>query len=269
MIGVVLCGACGRMGRAIVRETVRSRDIRLVAATEAPGSPMIGRDAGEVAGVGRIGVAVAGAGELERLIDEARPDVLVDFTVAEAAVENVRVAAGRGVQVVVGTTGFRAEQVEEMRRIVESSGITAIVSPNMAVGVNVLFELVERAARLLGPGYSAEVVEIHHEGKLDSPSGTALQIAEILSRGMGGLEVIAGRRANERRKGIYVHSLRLGDVVGEHTVVFAGGGERIEITHRAHGREAFASGVLRAVRYAFEHRGMGKICDMRDVLGLR
>lgn len=269
MIKVVLCGAAGKMGRAIVREISKSNDIKLVGAIEASDSQAVGSDAGLVAGTGSLGVQIVGTQDLERIIENTKPDVLIDFTVAHAAVKNVKIAAKHSVQVVVGTTGFTKEQLEEIENVVKESGITAVLSPNMSIGMNVFFELVRKAVRLLGKEYSAEVIEIHHREKRDAPSGTALRIAEILSKEMGGLEIIAGRTAEERRKGIYIHSLRIGDVVGEHTVIFAGSGERLEITHRAHGRETFAAGVLRAVRFVHENRKMGKVCDMRDVLELK
>ncbi|MEM2299653.1 MAG: 4-hydroxy-tetrahydrodipicolinate reductase [Candidatus Hadarchaeales archaeon] len=269
MIKVVLCGAAGKMGRAIIRELVKSDDVRLVGAIEAPDNPAVGSDAGLVAGTKSLGVQIVGTQKLERIIKKTKPDVLVDFTVAHAAVKNVKIAAKHGVQIVVGTTGFTKEQLEEIENAVKESGVTAVLSPNMSVGMNVLFELVKEAAKLLGKEYSVEIIEIHHKEKRDAPSGTALRIAEILSKEMGGLRIIVGRTSEEKREGIYIHSLRIGDVTGEHTVIFAGQGERLEITHKAHGRETFAAGVLRAVRFAYKHRKMGKICDMWDVLGLR
>lgn len=266
MIKVVLCGAAGKMGKTIIREIVKTNDIQLVGAVEAPNNPAVGSDAGVLAGVGNLGVKVSS--DLSETLRRSKPDVLIDFTVADAAVENVKTAAKHGVQVVVGTTGFGKEQMREIEEAVKKFGITAVISPNMSVGVNVLFDLVGRAAELLGREYSAEVIEIHHREKRDAPSGTALHIAEILAE-KSGAEIVAEELPSRKENVIRVHSLRLGDVAGEHIVVFAGRGERLEIVHRAHGRETFAAGVLKAVKYAYEHRGTGRIYDMRDVLGLR
>ena len=270
MIGVCLCGACGRMGRVLVRRISEQGDMRLVAAVEAPSSPFLGKDAGEVAGVGRLGVEVRGAGELEGVLRKSGARVMVDFTVAEAAVANVEVAARVGVPVVVGTTGFSQEQMERLRRAVGEGRIPAVISPNMAVGVNLFFRILSELARRLGREYDVEVVEIHHRGKLDAPSGTALRAARIVAESRGA-EVRVGRAEGKGRRGeeVVIHSLRGGDVVGEHTVIFAGPGERIELTHRAHGREAFAEGVLKAVRFVVERGRPGEILGMEDVLGLR
>ncbi len=270
MIEVCLCGACGRMGRVLVRKISEQGDMRLAGAVEAPNSPFLGRDAGEVAGVGRLGVEVRGAGELEGILRGLKGGVMVDFTVAEAAVANVEVAARVGVPVVVGTTGFSEEQMERMRRAIAEGGIPAVISPNMAVGVNLFFRLLSELARRLGKEYDVEVVEIHHRGKLDAPSGTALKAARIVAESRG-TEVRVGRGEGKGKRGgeVVIHSLRGGDVVGEHTVIFAGPGERIELTHRAHGREAFAEGVLKAIRFVVEKGKPGEILGMEDVLGLR
>lgn len=274
MIRVGLCGAAGRMGREIIKQIANQADMEIAAAVEAPNSSSLGKDAGEIAGVGPLGVEVQSAENLREVLEKKKVDVLVDFTRAEAAVENIRVAAGLGIPVVVGTTGFSAEQKAEVERIVRENGISAVISPNMSVGVNVFFKLVAETARMLGPEYEAEIVEIHHRGKLDAPSGTALKAAKLIASALGLKEdaIKTGRPAGKHEKHgreIYIHSIRAGDVAGEHTVVFAGPAERIELTHRAHHRETFAAGVVRAVRFLKERHDQKKIYDMWDVLGIQ
>jgi 4-hydroxy-tetrahydrodipicolinate reductase len=248
-------------------------DMKVVAAIDAPKTPQVGRDAGELAGAGKLGVEVVGAERLAEVLRENKPDVLVDFTNAEAAVQNVRVAAQEKIAVVVGTTGFTPKQLAGIKNSIEKSNIPAVMAPNMSVGVNVFFKLVGEAARLLGDGYDVEIIEAHHRHKIDSPSGTALRAAEIIAKelGLGKESIKCGRLAGRqpRAKGeIYIHSLRAGDIVGEHIVTFAAPGERVEIVHRAHSRETFAAGTLKAVRYVVERGKPGVVQDMRDVLGL-
>jgi 4-hydroxy-tetrahydrodipicolinate reductase len=274
MIKVAICGSCGKMGRLVVREVSKQRDMKVVAAIEAPNTPYLGQDVGEIAGVGKLDVLVVGAERLEEVLKQTKPDVMVDFTTADAAVQNIKTAAKQGVSIVVGTTGFSPVQRDEIRDAIRERGIRALIAPNMSVGVNVFFKMVEEAAKLLGKEYDVEIVEIHHSQKIDSPSGTALRAAEIIAEAMGhDKEVIkCGRAAGKqpRAKGeIFVHSVRAGDVVGEHIVIFAAPGERVEIVHRAHSRETFAAGVIRAIRHVLSMGKPGEIQDMRDVLGLR
>lgn len=274
MIKVAVCGACGRMGRLLVKLISEQPDMKLVAAIDAPKTSEAGRDAGELAGVGRLGVKIVGAESLAKILRESKPDVLLDFTNAEAAAQNVQIAAKHAVPVVVGTTGFTSEQQEEIKEAVEKAGISAVVAPNMSVGVNVFFKLVELAAKLLGGGYDVEIVEAHHAHKIDSPSGTALRAAEIVAKelGLGRESIKCGRPAGRRPRGereIYIHSLRAGDIIGEHTVTFTAPGERVEIVHRAHSRETFAAGALKAIRHVIKKGKPGIVQDMRDVLGLR
>ncbi len=273
MIRVSLCGACGRMGKTIVQKISKQEDMKLVAAIDAPHTPLKGKDVGEVAGVGRLGVEVVGADELERVLAETKPDVLVDFTMAEAAVSNIKTAAKLKVPIVVGTTGFSTGQMEEIRSVVRNANIPALLAPNMSVGVNVFFKILSEMARILGKDYDVEVVEIHHRGKLDSPSGTALKAAKIVAeefgRGEGAVKI--GRSAGKSKRGgeVCIHSIRVGDVVGEHTAIFAGPGERMELTHRAHSREAFAEGVIKAIRFLVKEGKPGAILGMENVLGLK
>ncbi|MEM2874877.1 MAG: 4-hydroxy-tetrahydrodipicolinate reductase [Candidatus Hadarchaeales archaeon] len=258
MIRVVVCGACGRMGRLIVRQISREKDMKLVGAVDAPDNPEIGKDAGVVAGVGSIGVKIAGADRIREVLAGSSPEVLVDFTNASAAVENVKAAADAGAAVVVGTTGFTGEQMKTIEETIKRGRIPAVISPNMSVGVNVFFKTIEHAAQMLGPEYDVEIVEVHHVHKKDAPSGTAKKAAEILARALG--------RAHDE---IPIKSIREGEVVGEHAVIFSRPEERIEIAHRANSREAFVAGVVNAIRHVVKGGKPGEIHGMDDVLGLR
>jgi len=274
MIKVAVCGACGRMGRLLIRMISEQRDMKVVAAIDAPKTSSAGKDAGELAGVSKLDVKVVGAEHLARTLRETKPDVLVDFTNAEAAVQNVRVASEGGVAVVVGTTGFTPKQQAEIVEAVKKNEIAAVMAPNMSVGVNVFFKLVGEAARLLGSGYDIEIVEAHHVHKADSPSGTAIRAAEVIAKefGWGKESIKCGRPAGRQPKAkgeIYIHSIRAGDIVGEHVVTFAAPGERVEIVHRAHSRETFAAGALKAIRHVVKKGRTGIVQDMQDVLGLR
>ncbi len=260
MIRVAVCGAAGRMGRLIVKNVVEDEELSLVQAFDLR---EVGKDAGEVAGVGRVGVAITDAREIERVLDA---DVLVDFTVAEGAVENIRVASEKGVKLVVGTTGFTKEHWKKISEYCKR--VPAVISPNFSVGVNIFWKLVEFATKFL-KDYDIEILEMHHRFKKDAPSGTALKTAEVVKSVVGEKKLVFGRegvcpRGNE----IGVFAVRGGDVVGEHTTFFIGMGERLEITHRAWSRQAFASGAIRAVKWI---SGIDKpgIYDMDHVLGFK
>jgi 4-hydroxy-tetrahydrodipicolinate reductase len=265
MIRVVVAGAAGRMGGHIIRSVHAEADMALAGATERPGLHT-GDDAGTLAALPALGVKVSG--DLREAL--AAADVLIDFTAFEASAANAEVAAERGVPVVIGSTGF----TPEARARVEAAArrVPVVLSPNMSVGVNALFALVRRAARILGDAYDVEVVEMHHKKKKDAPSGTAVKLAEVAA------EALARDAARDLRfsrhgmigerppREIGVQTLRGGDVVGEHTVYFAGEGERLELTHRATSRDQFARGAVRAARWI-----VGKppgLYDMADVLGL-
>lgn len=251
MISIVICGALGRMGRAVAAEIEGEKDLELAGAVEAAG----------VEG-SLLGVSVTSS--LGDVIGYC--DVVVDFTNPEATLEHIGACAEAGVPLVVGTTGFSSGQLERARAAAEK--VPLLIAPNMSAGVNLMFRTVEDMARALND-FDTEIVEIHHNRKKDSPSGTAARLAESIERVRSGLERVHGRmgmlgprKANE----LGVHSLRGGDVVGEHTVIFAGEGERLEITHRAHSRRTFARGAIRAVRFI-----TGKpagLYSMADVLGL-
>ena len=257
MIRVAVCGACGRMGRLIVRQVAKQTDMKLVAAIDAQDTPSAGEDAGKLAGLGELYVKIVGADKLAETLKGSKPDVLVDFTKADASVQNVKTASEAGVSVVVGTTGFTAEQRVEMEKAVKKGKIRAVISPNMSLGVNVFFKSVEETARMLGGDYDVEIVEAHHVHKRDAPSGTARKVAQIIARKFGWSE-----------DKIKIKSIREGEIVGEHTVIFSTPEERIEIIHRAQSREMFASGAMKAIRYVVKKGKPGVAEDMQDVLGL-
>ena len=275
-IKVGVAGACGRMGSRIIKAVNEQEDMKLVCAIEASKSIHKGKDAGEVIGIGKTGVRISTSDELDEVLKRVKPDVLVDFTVAEAVVETARTAAKNKVNLVIGTTGFTLEQRKEMEDAIRKDEVAAVISPNMATGVNIFFKEAERIAKLLGEEYDVEIIEAHHRFKKDSPSGTALRVGELIAEATGGdigTKGVFGRRRGvigERKKGeIGFHAIRAGDIVGEHTVLFAGNGERLEITHRAHGRRAFVSGALKAIRFLYEKGEKGTIYSTWDVLGIK
>ena len=266
MIDVAIAGAAGRMGRMLTTAVDSADDMRVGAALEHPDSPHLGADVGELAGIGaadvRIGADVAAvAGAF---------DVLVDFSSPPATLAKLDVCVRQRKGVVIGTTGFDADGLAAIAAAAER--VPLLIAPNMSVGVNVAFKLIEYAAKALGDDVDVEVFEAHHRHKVDAPSGTAVRMGEILAAALRrdlAVDAVYGREGitGERdRRSIGFHSLRGGDIVGEHTVTFAGTGERIEITHRAASRENFAAGAVRAVRFvAGKQAGF---YSMDDVLGL-
>lgn len=266
MADVVVAGAAGRMGSRIVAGLAAEPGLRLAAALEAPGHPAVGRDAGEVAGCGGLGVAIAADAPAALTGDR----ILIEFSVPEASLAHLRAVAAAGGRAVIGTTGFTAEQRREIEGLARQCAV--LLSPNMSVGVNLAFRLLALMARALGDDYDVEITEIHHRMKRDAPSGTALRMAEIVAGALGrdlarvavhGRQGLPGER---RREEIGILSLRSGDVVGEHTVSFGTVGERLELTHRAHSRDTFARGALRAARFiAGQPPGL---YSMQDALGL-
>lgn len=266
MTRVAITGAAGRMGRTLVAALQGSTELVLTAAIERAGTDAVGADAGEVAGIGKTGVLV-----VDDLL-AACPDfdVLIDFTIADATADNLRVCASQGKKMVIGTTGLSDAQRQEVDKAGER--IAIVFAPNYSIGVNAAFKLAETAARILGNGVDIEIIEAHHRNKVDAPSGTALGLGESVAKALGrnlgdvsvyGRQGISGVRDRET---IGFHSLRGGDIVGEHTVVFAGAGERLEITHRSQSRTNFAEGALRAATWV-TGKSVG-VFDMRDVLGL-
>jgi 4-hydroxy-tetrahydrodipicolinate reductase len=266
MADVVVAGAAGRMGNRLVALLQEDKELRLVAALEAPGHPALGRDAGEAAGVGRLTVPITA--DAEAVLGKDR--ILIEFSVPEASLAHARLVARQGGRAVIGTTGFTPAQREELAVIGRS--IAILVAPNMSVGVNVAFRILADMARMLGDDYDVEIVETHHRFKKDAPSGTALRMAEVVAEALGrDLAKTAvydrhDRLVERTRKEIGIAALRSGDVVGEHTVSFGALGERLELTHRAQSRDNFARGALRAAR--FIATATPGLYSMLDVLGL-
>ena len=265
MIDVVVAGAAGRMGGRVVACVLETSDLRVAAALEASAHPALGRDAGDVVGAGRADVALTAD---TAVISAGR--VLVEFSAPEPTLEHLRLVAERGGRAVIGTTGFTAAQRDEIAALARRAPI--MLAPNMSVGVTLALKVLPIIARALGDEYDVEITEIHHRFKKDAPSGTAAWMAEAIAEALGrdlGTTAVYGRHGmpGERStKEIGVFSLRSGDVVGEHTVSFGTLGERLELTHRAHTRDTFARGALRAVRW-IATRAPG-LYSMQDVLGL-
>jgi 4-hydroxy-tetrahydrodipicolinate reductase len=265
-VDIVVAGAAGRMGNRIIACLAGLPDLRLVAALEAPGHAAIGRDAGELAGIGKAGVRVGA----DAAAEITRDRVLIEFSVPEASLTHLRLVAQAGARAVIGTTGFTAAQRTEIDDLAKRAAV--LISPNMSVATNVAFKLLATMAKALGDEYDVEITEIHHRFKKDAPSGTALRMAEIVAAALGrDLDQVAvyGRQGlpGERTKPeIGILSLRSGDVVGEHTVSFGTLGERLELVHKAHNRDTYARGALRAARF-ITGRPPG-LYSMADVLGL-
>lgn len=272
MIGVSICGACGKMGRRIIKSVSQKEDMNLVAAIDKPGTPKAGADAGELSGVGKLGVKIEEADRIDEILKRTEPDVQVDFTVASAAVENVKAAARNDIPVVVGTTGFSEEQRNELEKSIKDAKIPAVIASNMSLGVNVFFKLVEEASKKL-KNYDMELIETHHNQKKDSPSGTALTVGKIAAEASGKDfdEVVRfgrprGELGERPKDEIGIHSVRAGDIAGDHNFILAGPSERIELIHRAQSRQAFIGGVIKAIRHVTSEGKPGKIENMQDVL---
>ncbi|MDR0900614.1 MAG: 4-hydroxy-tetrahydrodipicolinate reductase [Methanobrevibacter sp.] len=273
MLKVAVTGAAGRMGSGIIKKILEQDDMEVIAAIEIPNTPLADKDIGEVIGIGNIGVKVQGAENLKNILDSTKPDVLVDFTIASAAFETIKIAAESKTNLIVGTTGFTDEQSEEIAKTIKEANIKAVISSNMAIGVNVFFKVLKDLTPILND-FDIEIIEAHHNKKKDSPSGTAVTAFEIIANQLDrktedvavyGREGIVGERTKEE---IGLHAIRGGDIVGDHTAMFIGEGERLEITHRAHTREVFIAGVMRALRF-INNGKPGKVNDMADVLGIK
>ena len=263
-VRIAVCGLGGRMGQRLGNLVLDADDLELTAASERPGHDWLGLDAGEVLGRGSLGVKVRPA------IAASDADVVVAFTTPEATLADAAVCAAAGTAMVAGTTGLSAAQLDEFRAAV--APIPCVFAPNFSTAMNLLFKLVEEAARVLGDDYDIEVVEAHHRHKVDAPSGSALRLAERAAAGVGrNLEEVAvhgreGETGERPRKQIGMHALRLGDLAGDHSVFYGSSGEYLELRHHATSRDAFALGALRAARFAAA-AGPG-LYDMGDVLGL-
>jgi 4-hydroxy-tetrahydrodipicolinate reductase len=266
MTNIAVLGVSGRMGRCLIRSIRESADLSVSGALASPQSQTLGRDAGDVADSGPVGVTVT-ADRTEAL---AGADVAIDFTLPGAAIGNLEAAVALGIPMVIGTTGLDEAAQAAVRRL--SRDLPVLVAPNMSLGVNLLFSLVDRAAAALGEDYDIEVFEAHHRNKVDAPSGTALRIAEIAAGARGriladvGIHTRAGQIGPRPRGGIGFAVMRGGDIVGEHRVTYAGIGESLEISHRASDRMTFAYGAVTAARWIVG-RPPG-LYGMADVLGI-
>jgi 4-hydroxy-tetrahydrodipicolinate reductase len=267
MADVVIAGAAGRMGSRLVALAQDEKELRLVGALEAPGHPALLQDAGDLAGVGKIGVPITA--DPEGVMGRDR--ILIEFSIPDASLGHLRMAARQGGRAVIGTTGFAGAQREEIERLARE--IPILLSPNMSVAVNVAFRVLGEMARLLGEDYDVEITEVHHRFKKDAPSGTAARMAEIVAKALGrdltkvgvyGRHGLPGARTQHE---IGIHSVRSGDSVGEHTVSFASLGERLELTHRALNRDTYVRGALRAARFIAQAKP--GLYSMADVLGLQ
>jgi len=262
-VRAALVGACGRMGQLIVKRILATDGIELSAAFDLVN---IGKDIGEVVGAGKLDIPVSDSKDLEKVLKESKTDVLIDFTIAPATAANAPVAAAAGVNLIIGTTGLSAEQKTSIVDAVIKNNVAAVISTNYSIGVGVFFKLIKNAADYLGNDYDVEIIEAHHNQKKDAPSGTAMTAYEILSKELGGKEKVCGREGVcPREKEIGIHSIRGGDIVGDHTVMFIGNSERIEIRHQAHSREIFVGGAVMAAKWVVNQK-KGVVYEMSDVL---
>ena len=265
-VKIAVAGASGRMGRALIEAVAQAPDMALAAALELKGNPRVGKDAGELVGT-PCGVTISD----DPVKALAGCDAFIDFTRPEGTLEYLAQCARQNVRMVIGTTGFGEEQ---RKTIVDAArGLSIAMAPNFSVGVNVMFRLLDVAARSLAKGYDVEILEAHHRHKVDAPSGTALRMGEVVAQALGrdlkrtaiyGREGVTGERKDET---IGFATVRGGDLVGDHTVMFIGAGERLEVTHRASSRANYAAGALRAARFLMSKQN--GLYDMADVLGFK
>ncbi len=265
-LGIAVAGGSGRMGRALLEAVLHSADMRLGCALEQAGDSHLNQDAGELIGA-PCGVAISA--DVEKGVRGC--DALIDFTRPEGTLAHLAACRRLGVKMVIGTTGFSDKQKQTIADAAQD--IAIVMAPNMSVGTNLLFKLSDLAARVLNDGYDIEIIEAHHRHKVDAPSGTALHIGDVIAKALGrnlaecavyGREGVTGER---KASTIGFATIRGGDIVGDHTVLFAGTGERVEITVKAGSRATYAQGALRAVRFLMEKKA--GLFDMQDVLGLR
>ena len=266
-IRIAINGAAGRMGRCLIQAVEQTEGLKLSAAVDRADSSLLGVDAGELAGVGKLDVAITS----DVAVATAASDVIVDFTLPEVTMALLPHCVKNQCRLVIGTTGFTAEQKKDIENAAEQ--VSMVLAPNMSVGVNLTLKLLDIAARVLGDDVDIEIVEAHHRHKVDAPSGTALRMGEVVAEALGrDLKTCAvygreGRTGERDRNTIGFATVRAGDIVGEHTVMFAGEGERVEITHKASSRMTFALGAMRASAWLMAHDS--GLYDMQDVLDLR
>jgi len=263
---IAIAGATGRMGKMLIEAVLNTPDAQLVGALEHTGSTQVGEDAGAFLGK-KTGVTITA--DIAAALSDA--EYLIDFTRPEGTMAHLAVAQKTGSKMIIGTTGLNAEQLDSLK--IASKNLAIVFAPNMSVGVNVTFKLLEVAAKMLSEGYDIEVIEAHHRHKVDAPSGTALRMGEVIAEALGEkLDEVAvyareGHTGERKQGSIGFATIRGGDIVGDHTVLFAGEGERIEISHKSSSRQSYAQGSLRAARF-LQKQATG-LFDMQDVLGLR
>lgn len=266
-INIAINGAAGRMGRCLIQAVAETEGLQLSAAIDRPESSLIGVDAGELAGVGKLGVMLSA--DLELATQQS--DVIIDFTIPEATMALLPLCAKNQCRPVIGTTGFDEAQKQIIQQTADQ--IASLLAPNMSVGVNLSLKLLDMAARVLGDSVDIEIIEAHHRHKVDAPSGTALRMGEVVAEALGrDLKDCAiygreGRTGERDRNTIGFATVRAGDIVGDHTVLFAAEGERVEITHKASSRMTFAYGAMRASKWLMDQQT--GLYDMQDVLDLR
>lgn len=267
MIKAIVTGAAGRMGSRIMSLLSSTEGIELVGAVERKGHPLVGRDVGESLSIGKTVVIVND--DIEKCVDKG--DVIIDFTDHESSLRHLQAAADKGRAIVIGSTGFTGKEMEIIKDVAVKT--RCVLAPNMSVGVNVMFKVLEYVAGILDDDYDVEIMEAHHHLKKDAPSGTAMKMAQIIADTLKrdldkvGIYTRKGMIGERHPKEIGIQTLRAGDIVGEHTVLFGGVGERLEFIHRAHSRDNFAKGAIRAAKWIV-HQDNG-LYDMQDVLGLR
>ena len=263
-VRAAVIGACGRMGTLIIQRILATEGITLSAAFDVA---FVGEDIGEVIRVGKLGIPVSDAKDLTAVLKETKTDVVIDFTIAAATAVNAPAAAAAGANLIIGTTGINEAQRAKIDEAIIQNNVAAVISTNYSIGVNVFFKLLKEAAKYLAD-YDIEIIEAHHNQKKDAPSGTAMTAAEIISKSLGGKELVFGREGIcPRGKEIGIHAVRGGDIIGDHNVMFIGNSERIEFRHQAHTREIFVGGVVLAAKW-IPSQEKGKVYSVADVLNL-
>ncbi len=266
VVKVIVAGAAGRMGGRIITLVHDTDGVELVGAVEREGHRLVGSDVGAYLGLGKTGVILGD--DLNDCI--GRGDVVIDFSNHTASVAHLRIAAENNRAIVIGSTGLTPDEMDQVTDI--SRGTRCVLAPNMSVGVNVMFKVLKDVAGILGDGYDVEIIEAHHNQKKDAPSGTAVKMAQIIAQALGrdidkvGVYGRRGMTGARPEAEIGVHAVRAGDIVGEHTVIFGGMGERLEFIHRAHSRDNFVRGAIRAAVWIVDREN--GLYDMQDVLGL-
>lgn len=267
MVRIAVAGAAGRMGSRITALSKEYEGLKLAGAFERKGHKDTGKDIGTIVGIGETGVKLVDS--IESIIDDA--DLVISFTTVEASKEHLRIASSKGKSMVIGTTGFTKDDMKEVVELTKK--IPCVMASNMSMGVNLLLKVLQDIARVLGDDYDIEIIEAHHRMKKDAPSGTALKMAQVIADAMQrNLDEVAvyarkGIIGERTKKEIGIQTIRAGDIVGEHTVIFGGLGERIEVTHKVSSRDTFARGALRAALW-LSGKPAG-LYDMQDVLGLK